>query len=286
MTAKLIKGAEVAAAIREQIVAEMETLKNVTDEVPGLAVILVGDNPASKTYVANKEKTAKELGFNSLVHRLPAETSQEELLKLIDDLNNDNKVHGILVQLPLPDHIDEKEVLHAIKVEKDVDGFHPVNVGNLMTGEECYIPCTPHGCMKMLEYINYDLKGKNCVVVGRSNIVGKPMSILMLKEHATVTICHSRTKDLGAVTREADVLVVAAGKPEFITGDMIKPGAVVIDVGINRNAEGKMVGDVHFESASEVASYISPVPGGVGPMTITMLMLNTLVSFKRTHNIR
>lgn len=286
MTAKLIKGAEVAAAIREQIVAEMETLKNVTDAVPGLAVILVGDNPASKTHVANKEKTAKELGFNSMVHRLPAETTQEELLKLIDELNNDSKVHGILVQLPLPDHIDEKAVLYAIKVEKDVDGFHPVNVGNLMIGEDCFIPCTPHGCMKMLEYINYDLKGKNCVVVGRSNIVGKPMSILLLKEHATVTVCHSRTKDLAAVTREADVLVVAAGKPGLITGDMIKPGAVVIDVGINRDAEGKMVGDVDFESAAKVASYITPVPGGVGPMTITMLMLNTLVSFKRTLNIR
>jgi methylenetetrahydrofolate dehydrogenase (NADP+)/methenyltetrahydrofolate cyclohydrolase len=284
MTAKLIKGPEVAASIREEIVAELATLKEKTGTVPGLAVILLGEDPASKAYVGNKEKTSKQLGFYSEVHRLPAETSQEELLALIDRLNSDDRINGILVQLPLPDHIEEKAVIDAIVVEKDVDGFHPINVGNLMIGEESYIPCTPHGCLKMLEYINYDLKGKNAVVVGRSNIVGKPVALLLLQQHATVTICHSRTRDLPAVCREADVLVVAVGKPEMITGEMIKPGAVVIDVGINR-VDDKLVGDVHFDSAQQVASYITPVPGGVGPMTITMLMLNTLESFKRKHNL-
>jgi methylenetetrahydrofolate dehydrogenase (NADP+) / methenyltetrahydrofolate cyclohydrolase len=285
LSAKLIKGPDVAAAIREQIAAEMPVLKEKTGAVPGLSVILIGDNPASKAYVGNKEKTSKALGFFSEVHRLPVETTQDELLELIDQLNKDDKVHGILVQLPLPDHIDDKAVLDAIVVEKDVDGFHPINVGNLMIGDDCFIPCTPHGCMKMLEYIGYDLKGKNAVVVGRSNIVGKPVALLMLQQHATVTICHSRTADLGAVCREADVLIVAVGKANMITGDMIKPGAVVIDVGINR-VDDKLVGDVHFESAAEVASYITPVPGGVGPMTITMLMLNTLESFKRKHKIK
>lgn len=284
MTAKLIKGPEVAASIREEIVAELATLKEKTGTVPGLAVILLGEDPASKAYVGNKEKTSKQLGFYSEVHRLPAETSQDELLALIDRLNKDDRINGILVQLPLPDHIEEKAVIDAIVVEKDVDGFHPINVGNLMIGEESYIPCTPHGCLKMLEYINYDLKGKNAVVVGRSNIVGKPVALLLLQQHATVTICHSRTRDLPAVCREADVLVVAVGKPEMITGEMIKPGAVVIDVGINR-VDDKLVGDVHFDSAQQVASYITPVPGGVGPMTITMLMLNTLESFKRKHNM-
>lgn len=285
MTAKLIKGPEVAAAIREQIATEMVTLKEKTGKVPGLAVILVGEDPASKAYVGNKEKTSKALGFNSVVQRVPVETTQEELLNMIDALNNDDDIQGILVQLPLPDHIEEKAVIDAISVEKDVDGFHPINVGNLMIGEDSYIPCTPHGCMKMLEYIGFDLKGKNAVVVGRSNIVGKPVALLLLQQHASVTICHSRTADLGAVCREADVLVVAVGRPEMITGDMIKPGAVVIDVGINR-VNDKLVGDVHFESAAEKASYITPVPGGVGPMTITMLMLNTMEAFKRKHNIK
>lgn len=235
--------------------------------------------------MGNKEKTSKALGFNSVVQRVPVETTQEELLNMIDALNNDDDIQGILVQLPLPDHIEEKAVIDAISVEKDVDGFHPINVGNLMIGDDCYIPCTPHGCMKMLEYIGFDLKGKNAVVVGRSNIVGKPVALLLLQQHASVTICHSRTADLGAVCREADVLVVAVGRPEMITGDMIKPGAVVIDVGINR-VNDKLVGDVHFESAAQKASYITPVPGGVGPMTITMLMLNTMVAFKRKHNIK
>ncbi|EEG78322.1 bifunctional methylenetetrahydrofolate dehydrogenase/methenyltetrahydrofolate cyclohydrolase FolD [Dethiobacter alkaliphilus] len=284
MTAKLISGPEVAAAIREQISTELASLKEKTGKVPGLAVILVGEDPASQAYVGNKEKTAGKLGFHSVVDRVSADITQEELLKKIDDLNKDEDIHGILVQLPLPDHIEEKAVIDAIAVEKDVDGFHPINVGNLMIGDDCYIPCTPHGCMKMLEHIGYDLKGKNAVVVGRSNIVGKPVALLMLQQHATVTICHSRTADLGAVCREADVLVVAVGRPNMITGDMVKPGAVVIDVGINR-VDGKLVGDVEFDSAKEVASYITPVPGGVGPMTITMLMLNTLEAFKRKNNL-
>jgi methylenetetrahydrofolate dehydrogenase (NADP+) / methenyltetrahydrofolate cyclohydrolase len=285
MTAKLISGPEVAAAIRDGIASELASLKEKTGKVPGLAVILVGEDPASKAYVGNKEKTSVKLGFHSVVQRVPVETTQEELLKMIDVYNNDDDIQGILVQLPLPDHIEEKAIIDAISVEKDVDGFHPINVGNLMIGDDCYIPCTPHGCMKMLEYIGYDLKGKNAVVVGRSNIVGKPVALLLLQQHATVTICHSRTADLGAVCREADVLVVAVGRAEMITGDMIKPGAVVIDVGINR-VNDKLVGDVHFDSAKEVASYITPVPGGVGPMTITMLMLNTLEAFKRKHNIK
>lgn len=285
MSAQLIKGPEVAAAIREQIAIDLVRLKEKTGKVPGLAVILLGEDPASKAYVGNKEKTSKALGFYSVVHRIPTETTQEELLKMIDDLNSDEDIHGILVQLPLPDHIHEKAVIDAIAVEKDVDGFHPINVGNLMIGDDCYIPCTPHGCMKMLEYIGYDLKGKNAVVVGRSNIVGKPVALLLLQQHATVTICHSRTADLAAVCREADVLVVAVGRAEMVTGDWIKPGAVVIDVGINR-VNDKLVGDVHFDSAKEKASYITPVPGGVGPMTITMLMLNTLESFRRRHNLK
>jgi len=285
MSAQLIKGPEVAAAIREQIAVDLVNLKEKTGKVPGLAVILLGEDPASKAYVGNKEKTSKALGFYSVVHRIPTETTQEDLLKMIDDLNNDEDIHGILVQLPLPDHIHEKAVIDAIAVEKDVDGFHPINVGNLMIGDDCYIPCTPHGCMKMLEYIGYDLKGKNAVVVGRSNIVGKPVALLLLQQHATVTICHSRTADLAAVCREADVLVVAVGRAEMVTGDWIKPGAVVIDVGINR-VNDKLVGDVHFDSAKEKASYITPVPGGVGPMTITMLMLNTLESFRRKHNLK
>lgn len=285
MSAKLIKGPEVATAIREQIAIDMASLKEKTDKVPGLAVILLGEDPASKAYVGNKEKTSKALGFHSVVHRIPVETTQEDLLKMIDDLNNDEDIHGILVQLPLPDHIHEKAVLDAIAVEKDVDGFHPINVGNLVIGDDCFIPCTPHGCMKMLEYIGYDLKGKNAVIVGRSNIVGKPVALLLLHQNATVTICHSHTADLAAVCREADVLIVAVGRAEMVTGDWIKPGAVVIDVGINRVGD-KLVGDVHFESAKEKASYITPVPGGVGPMTITMLILNTLESFKRKHNLK
>ena len=286
MAAELIKGKDVAQKIREDIGKEVEEVKNKTGETPGLAVVILDDQPdsPSHTYVNNKEKAAIKLGFYSEIHRLPESTTQQELMDLVDRLNKDENIHGLLVQLPLPDHIDDEEVTHAISPEKDVDGFHPINIGNLLIGDKCFIPCTPHGCIKMLEYIDYNLEGKNAVVVGRSNIVGKPVSLLLLERNATVTICHSRTKDLGAVCREADVLIVAAGKANMITGDMIKPGAVVIDVGINR-VEGKLVGDVEFESAEKVASYITPVPGGVGPMTITMLLLNALHAFKFKHEL-
>lgn len=284
MSAQLIKGPEVAAKIRQDIVDELGELTAKTGKVPGLAVIIVGENPASQTYVNNKEKTSKKLGFYSEVHRLPEQVSQEELLQMVHRLNNDDNIHGILVQLPLPKHIQEEPIIHAILPEKDVDGFHPVNVGNLMIGARSYIPCTPHGVIKMLDYINYDLKGKNATVVGRSNIVGKPVALLLLERHATVTICHSRTQNLPEVCRQADVLVVAVGRPEMVKGDWIKPGAIVIDVGIN-SVDGKLVGDVDFEAASQVAGYISPVPGGVGPMTITMLMVNTLKSFKNKYNL-
>ncbi|HHX87011.1 MAG TPA: bifunctional methylenetetrahydrofolate dehydrogenase/methenyltetrahydrofolate cyclohydrolase FolD [Firmicutes bacterium] len=284
MSAQLIKGPEVAAKIRQGIVAELEELTAKTGKVPGLAVIIVGEDPASQTYVNNKEKTSKKLGFYSEVHRLPEEVSQEELLQMVHRLNSDDNIHGILVQLPLPKHIQEEPIIHAILPEKDVDGFHPVNVGKLMIGAQSYIPCTPHGVIKMLEHISYDLKGKSATVVGRSNIVGKPVALLLLERHATVTICHSRTQNLPEICRQADVLVVAVGRPEMVKGDWIKPGAVVIDVGINP-VDGKLVGDVEFEAASKVAGYISPVPGGVGPMTITMLMVNTLQSFKNKHNL-
>ncbi|MBO8168204.1 MAG: bifunctional methylenetetrahydrofolate dehydrogenase/methenyltetrahydrofolate cyclohydrolase FolD [Thermoanaerobacteraceae bacterium] len=278
MAAKIIDGKQIAKEVREQIKKEVAEL----GFKPGLAVILVGDDPASQVYVRNKHKSCGEVGMYSEVHRLPAETSQEELLQLIDKLNNDDKIHGILVQLPLPDHIDEKMVIDAIALEKDVDGFHPANVGNLVIGDDCYYPCTPHGCMVMLEKCGIDPKGKKAVVVGRSNIVGKPVAMMLLAKHATVTICHSRTQNLAEECRQADILVAAVGRPEMITGDMIKEGAVVIDVGINRTEDGKLVGDVHFESAKEKASWITPVPGGVGPMTITMLLQNTLEAAKRS----
>ncbi len=282
--AELIKGKEVAAKIREDISAELEELKKKTDQVPGLAVVLVGEDPASQTYVNNKEKTSHKLGYHSEIHRLPESISQEELLKLVDQLNNDDHIHGVLVQLPLPDHIEDEAVIHAIAPEKDVDGFHPVNMGNLVIGEQCYIPCTPHGVIKMIEHSGYDLKGKNAVVVGRSNIVGKPVSLLLLDRNATVTICHSKTQDLPGVCSNADILVVAAGQPEMVKGDWIKPGAVVIDVGIHR-IDDKLKGDVEFESAEKVAGYLSPVPGGVGPMTVTMLMYNTLQAFKHLNGL-
>lgn len=279
--AVLIKGPEVAKEIKESIQEELIVLKDEIGKVPGLAVVLIGEDPASQAYVKNKEKQSKEVGFYSEVHRLPKETTQKDLLTLIDKLNNDDNIHGILVQLPLPDHIAEEPVIEAISPEKDVDGFHPINVGNLMIGEDCYIPCTPHGVIKMIEYTGEDIKGKNAVVVGRSNIVGKPVALLLLQKHATVTICHSRTKDIGEVCRQADILIVAVGRPKMITGDMVKPGAIVIDVGINR-VDKKLVGDVDFESAEKVAGWITPVPGGVGPMTITMLLENTLEAFKRS----
>ncbi len=281
MSAKILDGKQIAKEVREDIKKEVEALKAKGIE-PGLAVVLVGENPASQVYVRNKHKSCGEVGIYSEVHRLPAETTQDELLALIDKLNNDQKIHGILVQLPVPDHIDEKAVIDAIALEKDVDGFHPANVGNLVIGDDCYYPCTPHGCMVMLEKAGIDPKGKKAVVVGRSNIVGKPVSMMLLAKHATVTICHSRTRDLAKECREADILVAAVGRPEMITGDMVKEGAVVIDVGINRTEDGKLVGDVHFDSVKEKAGWITPVPGGVGPMTITMLLLNTLEAAKRS----
>jgi methylenetetrahydrofolate dehydrogenase (NADP+)/methenyltetrahydrofolate cyclohydrolase len=279
MAAQIIDGKKVAADIREGLKKDIETLKS-KGITPGLAVVLIGEDPASKKYVSSKEKTCESLGIKSIGHKLPDSTSQDELLRLVDDLNNDAKVHGILVQLPLPKHLDEKEVMHRIAGEKDVDGFGPESLGRLVLDEPGFLPCTPHGAMKMLEAYNIDPKGKHAVVVGRSIIVGKPLALLLLKKHATVTICHSRTPDLKEVCRSADILCVAVGKAGLVTGDMVKEGAAVVDVGINVTAEGKLVGDVAFDSASERAGYITPVPGGAGPMTIAMLMHNTVQAAK------
>ncbi|GIM45080.1 bifunctional protein FolD [Collibacillus ludicampi] len=275
----VISGKEIAAAMREEFKREVERLR-AEGIVPGLAVILVGDDPASHSYVKGKEKGANEVGIYSVVHRLPAETSQEELLAMIRTLNEDPAIHGILVQLPLPKHIDEEAVIFAIDPDKDVDGFHPINVGKMQIGTECFLPCTPHGVIHMLKRTGISIEGTHAVVVGRSNIVGKPMAQLLLNENATVTVCHSRTRDLSAITKQADLLIAAVGRPGIITKDMVKPGAVVIDVGVNR-VDGKLVGDCDFAGVQEVASYITPVPGGVGPMTITMLLYNTIESAKR-----
>lgn len=272
--AKIIDGKGIAKEIREDIKAQVEELKK-EGKQPGLAVVLVGADPASATYVKFKERACKEVGMYSEVHKLPEETTEKELLELIDQLNNDDKIHGILVQLPLPDHIEEKKVIDRIGPEKDVDGFHPINVGELFTNTARFVACTPRGCIELIKRTGIDIEGKKAVVVGRSNIVGKPVAMLLLHENATVEVCHSRTKDLKRECLDADILVVAVGRPEMITGDMVKEGAVVIDVGINR-VDGKLVGDVEFESAKERAGYITPVPGGVGPMTIAMLLQNTL----------
>ncbi|MFC1914484.1 bifunctional 5,10-methylenetetrahydrofolate dehydrogenase/5,10-methenyltetrahydrofolate cyclohydrolase [Chloroflexota bacterium] len=289
MTAKIIKGAEVAQQIREELKQEAAELKAKHNLVPGLVTILVGADPASQVYVGAKEKTSGELGFYSERHDLPADTPQADLLKLIDKLNKDPKIHGILVQLPLPKHINETEVLYAIDPKKDVDGFHPVNVGKLMIGEPDYMPCTPHGIQQLLVRSGVKTDGAELVVVGRSNIVGKPIANIMLQKregaNATVTICHTGTRDIGFHTRRADIIVVAAGKPKYITADMVKEGVVVIDVGVNeigKTPEGKRIlaGDVDFDAVKEKAAAITPVPGGVGPMTITMLMQNTLRAAK------
>lgn len=274
MTARIIDGKSIAKELRESLAPRVAALKE-QGITPGLTVIVVGDDPASAIYVRNKERACVKLGMNSQVLRFPAETTQEEILNTVRLLNQDNSVHGILVQLPLPRHIDEQAVLRAIDPDKDVDGFHAMNAGRLMNGEPGFVACTPKGVMRLLEVSGVELDGKNAVVVGRSNIVGKPMALLLLQKNCTVTIAHSHTKDLAAVTRSADILVVAVGRAGFITGDMIKPGAAVMDVGINR-VDGKVVGDVDFESAKEVASCITPVPGGVGAMTIAMLMENTV----------
>lgn len=275
MSATMISGKEISAKLRLSVKAQADALR-AKGVVPGLAVILAGDDPASAIYVRNKEKACEECGFYSEKYVLPAETSQDELLSLIAKLNADPRIHGILCQLPLPAHISEQAVILAIDPAKDVDAFHPVNVGRIMTGDYDFVPCTPAGVMAMLDECGIDPKGKHCVVVGRSNIVGKPMSMLLLHRHGTVTICHSRTKNLADVCRSADILVAAVGKAGFITADMVKEGAVVIDVGINRTPEGKVVGDVCTAEVAEKASYLTPVPGGVGVMTITMLMQNTL----------
>jgi methylenetetrahydrofolate dehydrogenase (NADP+)/methenyltetrahydrofolate cyclohydrolase len=278
--AVIIDGKAIAAQLREEIGRETAKL-TARGVVPGLAVVLVGDDPASRVYVSMKEKACAATGIFSDEHKLDANTSEQDLLALIEQLNADQRIDGILVQLPLPDHIDESKVLEAISPSKDVDGFHPYNVGRLVTGNPLFQPCTPYGVMKMLEKTGVDLNGKEVVVVGRSNIVGKPVALMCLAQHATVTLCHSRTADLPDKVRQADVVIAAVGRPEMIKGDWIKPGAVVIDVGVNRVGEKKLVGDVEFAAACERASAITPVPGGVGPMTITMLLFNTLESAKR-----
>ena len=289
MTAQLIKGAEVAAQIREELKKEIADLKAKHGVVPGLVTILVGADPASQVYVGAKEKTSKELGIYSERYDLPVETTQAELMKLIDKLNKDPKIHGILVQLPLPKHLNEEEVLYAINPKKDVDGFHPVNLGRLMIGKPDYLPCTPAGIQQLLIRSGTKIEGAEVVVVGRSNIVGKPIANILLQKqegaNATVTVCHTRTQNISLHTKRADIIIVAAGKPKAVTADMVREGVVVIDVGVNevgRTAEGKriLVGDVDFDTVKEKARAITPVPGGVGPMTITMLMLNTLKAAK------
>jgi methylenetetrahydrofolate dehydrogenase (NADP+)/methenyltetrahydrofolate cyclohydrolase len=280
MTAQLIDGNALSRQLRTDVTARVTALraKGIT---PGLAVILVGENAASQVYVRNKVKACEDTGMHSVLERWPATMTETELLARVDSFNTDTTIHGILVQLPLPAHIDAQKVIEAISPAKDVDGFHIASAGALMTGMPGFWPCTPYGCMKMLESIGYELKGKHAVVIGRSNIVGKPMALMLLQQNATVTICHSGTRDLKAMTLQADVVVAAVGKRNVLTADMVKPGAVVLDVGMNRNDEGKLCGDVDFDGVKEVASYITPVPGGVGPMTITMLMVNTLESAER-----
>ena len=273
--AKLLMGKEVSARIKAELKTEVENLKKEGIN-PGLAVIIVGEDPASQVYVRNKERACEECGIYSEKYALTAETTQEELLKLIDELNNKSSISGILVQLPVPKHIDEKTIINAIEPNKDVDAFHPVNVGKIMVGNYDFVPCTPAGVMEIIKESGIDVSGKECVIVGRSNIVGKPQAMLLLHQNGTVTICHSKTKNLAEKTKNADILVAAVGIPNFIKGDMIKEGAVVIDVGINRLENKKLCGDVEFESAEKVAGAITPVPGGVGPMTIAMLMKNTV----------
>ena len=279
--AKIIDGKAISAQIRSEIKAETEAFAKKHGKRPGLAVIIVGTDPASQVYVRNKRRACEEVGFYSEAYELPAETTQEELEALVDKLNADDNIHGILCQLPLPKHLDENGVILRIDPKKDVDAFHPYNVGKIMIGDYDFLPCTPAGVMALLERSGIDVKGKECVVVGRSNIVGKPQAMLLLHAHGTVTICHSRTKDLADVCRRADILVAAIGKADFFTADMVKEGAVVIDVGMNRREDGKLTGDVNFAEVEPKASYITPVPGGVGPMTITMLMQNTLTAAKR-----
>lgn len=284
MTAPIINGKQISEDIRKDLRAEVEQLVK-QGFTPGLAVVLVGEDPASQVYVRNKEKACHELGYYSEVHRLPADTSQADLLALVDKLNHQANIHGILVQLPLPKHIDEKAVIDAMSPEKDVDGFHPINVGNLMIGDDSLLPCTPAGVIELIKRTGVEIAGKHAVVIGRSNIVGKPVSLLLQRENATVTMCHSHTANMKELTRLADILVVAIGRANFVDASYVKPGAVVIDVGMNRLDNGKLAGDVDFESVKEISGPITPVPGGVGPMTITMLMQNTLIAAKRLQGL-
>jgi len=281
VSAHLIDGKALAMSLREGIAKEVSSLQTHSGVQPGLAAVLVGDDPASAVYVRNKKIACEKAGLYPQEHRMSASTTQEDLLTLIQQLNADPKIHGILVQLPLPPHIESRAILQAVSPEKDVDGFHPVNVGRLVEGNPVFAPCTPKGVIHMIDSTGLDISGKRAVVIGRSNIVGKPVAMLLLHRHATVTICHSRTKDLPSVVKEADIVIAAIGKPLFVTSDMIKEGAVVIDVGINRLDNGKLVGDVDFDRVKDRAGWITPVPGGVGPMTIAMLLQNTLESAKR-----
>ncbi|BBI33082.1 bifunctional methylenetetrahydrofolate dehydrogenase/methenyltetrahydrofolate cyclohydrolase FolD [Cohnella abietis] len=281
MSAQIISGKSISDTIREEMRDEVDQLKQ-AGITPGLVVILVGEDPASQVYVRNKAKACEQLGYYSEVVRVPAETTQDELLELIKRYNEQANIHGILVQLPLPKHIEEKAIIDAIAVEKDVDGFHPESVGNLMIGDDALLPCTPSGVIELLKRTGNHPAGKHAVVIGRSNIVGKPVAMLLLRENATVTICHSRTPNIAELARQADILVVGVGVPKLVKKDWVKPGAVVIDVGVNRLPDGKLCGDVDYEDVLDVAGWITPVPGGVGPMTITMLMANTLKSAKRT----
>ena len=276
--AKIIDGKAISAQIRQDLAEETKQFAEETGILPGLAVVIVGEDPASQVYVRNKRRACEEVGFYSEAYELPESTTQKELEALVDKLNEDPKIHGILVQLPLPKHLDETAVLLKIRPDKDVDAFHPYNVGKIMIGDYSFLPCTPAGVMALLKRSGVDIAGKNCVVIGRSNIVGKPMAMLLLHANGTVTICHSKTANLAEVCREADILVVAIGRADFVGADMVKPGAVVIDVGMNRKADGKLTGDVDFAAVEPIAGAITPVPGGVGPMTITMLMQNTLTA--------
>ena len=281
---QIIDGKAISAKTKDELKAEVTALKEQNISV-GLAVIIVGDDPASRVYVNNKKKACEQLGIYSEEYALPADTDQASLLALIEELNHRADINGILCQLPLPRHLDEKAVLDAISAEKDVDAFHPINVGRIMIGDYDFLPCTPAGVMRLLDESGVEIEGKNCVVIGRSNIVGKPMAMLLLHRNATVTICHSKTQNLSEITSQADILVAAVGRANFVTPDMVKPGAVVIDVGMNRPADGKLCGDVDFAAVSPKCSYITPVPGGVGPMTIAMLMANTVTAAKRQNHI-
>lgn len=285
MCAQIIEGKKISDLIREEMITETAALKE-KGIIPGLAVVLVGEDPASKVYVGSKEKACQQLGFYSEVHRLSADTSEEELLAVIDRLNKQATINGILVQLPLPKHINEKAVIDAIHVDKDVDGFHPESVGNLVIGDDSLLPCTPAGVIELIKRSGVDISGKHAVVIGRSNIVGKPVAMLLLRENATVTICHSRTANMEEIAKQADILVVAIGKAKAIDSKFVKPGAIVIDVGINRLPDGKLAGDVDFDDCLDTAGYITPVPGGVGPMTITLLMKNTITAAKRANGIK